>query len=299
MQDWAGRSEGDVFTLWRSGYGTVAPHTCCGLSAVSPCPRGAAARPAAPPATLGLLWLLQILGDACDGCLPITHIIKAAGGNRFHSVLTGSCSSLHSPTSCIFFLLNCWHQAQHQNSEKPPPYILTTGPLMTCSRRCAGSNLYTKFLSPFRPSWFCFSDQTLTESCLCSSGSLGSRHWYGLRSAVGSNTWEDKTMKKQDWPERASDCSADLARVQPSQQGALEQSFRLEESRGWANLARLLHLLSPQPGLSQKSVASAWEYSGSWTGQRWNLPAPALLAVKDRFILEGTPQRLPRPQSHS
>ena len=154
MQDWAGRSEGGVFMLWRSAYGAVATPTRCGWSAVSPCPCGAAARPAAPPATLGLLWLLQILGDACDGCqllLPVTHIIKAAGGNRFHSVLTGSCSSLHSPTSCMFFLPNCQHQTEHQNSEKPPPYILTNGPLMACSRRCAGSNLYTKFLSPFHP----------------------------------------------------------------------------------------------------------------------------------------------------
>ena len=194
---------------------------------------GAVARPAAPLATLGLLWLLQILKEAGEGCqllLPITHIIKTAGGNRgmFHSVLTSSCSSLHSPNSGVFFSSQLLTSGPTPDSENPPPYILTSWPLMTSDEQRLSS-----IVSPLVPFilYGCTSlmKLQLNPNPLCSSGSPGIRHWGRQRNAIGSNIWEDKTVRKQDWSSGASDSKVDLAKKDSAMSAGNLEPFLLEE----------------------------------------------------------------------
>lgn len=87
-------------------------------------------QPAAILAILGpFFWLLQILKEAGEGCqllLPITHIIKTAGGNRgmFHSVLTAPAHLCIPRTSGVFFSSQVLTSAPTPDSENPSPYIL-------------------------------------------------------------------------------------------------------------------------------------------------------------------------------
>ena len=209
--------------LWRPVWGSAATRTHFSGSAGSPCWCGAAARPAAPPATLGLLWLLQILRGAGEGCQllpPITHIIKTAGVNRgmFHFVPTSSCSSLHSSTLGVFFLPSCWHQAQHQIRK-----ILPLTSWLADHWWPQMSKVWSLCVSPLVPFSLngCASLMKLqvNPNPLCSSRSPGIRHWGKQWKAIGSNTWEDKTVRRQDWPSGASDSNVGLAEVQPCEQG--------------------------------------------------------------------------------
>lgn len=134
-KDLAGGSEGAaIFMLWGSVDSTIATHTLCGWSAGSPRWHGTSARPGAPPVTLGLLWLLQILGQV--HAMGATFLCQLPESSRLEAI-TDTGSSLSFQVSCcphrLLFIshFTCISSSQllillssgsTPDSEEPPPF---------------------------------------------------------------------------------------------------------------------------------------------------------------------------------